>query len=408
MNIARAIEPDRRRIWATNLLIAAMGLTVFAALNALSGRVDANDGLGWDGRQYAHMVTDRLVDGTVATQTRPLLPLLTRIPYAAGLDIVSAFQFMNVVYAAALYFSLCLILDLYGVATRYKLYFVAIVALCIATSKILAFYPTLIDLGGLAVLSAATYLVLTTQRGWVAGCAALLAVASRESGVALALFGFHRSVRQGRAVLPALLTYAPAVALLVFLRQWASATNLGDRDRDLLAAQNLLANLALWRNPAFAMFFAYFLLTLLGGITLLLAVRARWSLRTLAGTPELATFALLILAASATNGDIWRFMVYLLPVIAILFAAYVREFQPGPVVLSGALLMTVITQQPFTRMDMTQYFRDWFPVYLLLSNDATPEFWAIWRLRLAITAAGAVALAIVQWKTRVRPAVPAR
>jgi hypothetical protein len=59
-------------------------------------------------------------------------------------------------------------------------------------------------------------------------------------------------------------------------------------------------------------------------------------------------------------------------------------------------------------MDMTQYFRDWFPVYLLLSNDATPEFWAIWRLRLAITAAGAVALAIVQWKTRVRPAVPAR
>jgi hypothetical protein len=59
-----------QRAWATNLLITAIGLILFAALTARSGRIEANDGLGWDGRQYAHMVTARIADGTVATQTR--------------------------------------------------------------------------------------------------------------------------------------------------------------------------------------------------------------------------------------------------------------------------------------------------------------------------------------------------
>ena len=65
---------------ATNLAITAVGLTIFVALHVRTGRVEANDGLGWDGRQYAHMVTGGLKDGNGSTQTRPLLPLLTRIP----------------------------------------------------------------------------------------------------------------------------------------------------------------------------------------------------------------------------------------------------------------------------------------------------------------------------------------
>jgi hypothetical protein len=101
MTTAGFVVAERHR-WVTNLAIVALGLMLFAALNARSGRVEANDGLGWDGRQYAHMVTGRVQDGTVATQTRPLLPLLTRIPYYAGLDVVTAFQVMNFVYAAVL------------------------------------------------------------------------------------------------------------------------------------------------------------------------------------------------------------------------------------------------------------------------------------------------------------------
>ena len=392
----------RHRAWVNNLLIATIGLIVFAVLNARSGRVEANDGLGWDGRQYAHMVTARITDGTVATQTRPLLPFLTRLPYYAGLDIIPSFQVMNFVYAAALYFFLCLILDLYQVANIYKAYFVVSVALCIATSKMFAFYPTLVDLGALAVLSASTYVVLK-YGGWPACVAALLAVGAREFGVAVAFFGFHREVRQGRGFVRALLTYAPAVVALFLIRQWASQTNLGDRDRVLLTAGDFIANLALWRDPPFVVFFVYFLITILGGITILLALKPVWSIRRLAETPELFTFGVLIVGAAAVgNADIWRYLVFLLPVVAILFAAYVRDVRPGPVILTAALLLTLVTQQPFTQMDMTHYFRDWFPGYVYRTDDATPLFWSTWWVRIAVTCGGAIALGIVQWMTVTR------
>jgi hypothetical protein len=388
-----------QRAWATNLLITAIGLILFATLNARSGRVEANDGLGWDGRQYAHMVTARIADGTVATQTRPLLPFLTRLPYYAGLDIIHSFQVMNVVYAAALYFFLCLILDLYDVAAIYKAYFVVSVALCIATSKMFAFYPTLVDLGALAVLSASTYIVLT-RGGWAACAAALLAVSAREFGVALAFFGFHREVRQGQSFVRALLTFAPAVIALFVIRQWASTTNLGDRDRVLLTVGDFIANLALWRDPPFVVFFVYFLITILGGITVLLLLKPVWCARRMIETPELFTFAALIVGAAVVgNADIWRYLVFLLPVIAILFAAYARDFHPGPVILTAALVLTLVTQQPFTEMDMTHYFRDWFPGYVYRTDDANPVFWSTWWVRIAVTCGGVVALGVIQWTT---------
>jgi hypothetical protein len=390
-------ERVRHTYWVTNPLIVLIGLALFAGLNVRTGRVEANDGLGWDGRQYSHMVTARIYDGTASTQARPLLPLLTRIPYKAGLDIIPAFQVMNFVYAAALYFFLCLILDLYDVAPVYKVYFVVTVALCIATSRMFAFYPVQIDLGALAALCAATY-VLLTRTGWIAGAAALIAVTTREFALALVFFGFHREVRLGRGFLRPLLTYAPAVVVLYLIRRWANATNLGDRDRPLLTVADYIANLALWGDVPFVAFFAYFLITLLGGVTVLLVLRPVWCLRTLMETPELATFAALIVAATVVgNADIWRYLVFMLPVIAVLFAAYVRDHQPGPVLLTAAFLLTLITQQPFVQMDMTHYFRDWFPGYVYRTDDATAVFWSTWWVRQATTAAGIVALGVMQW-----------
>lgn len=385
----------RDKAWITNAVIAVVGLTLFGIVNVLSGRVEANDGLGWDGRQYAHMVTDRLADGTASTQTRPLLPLLTRIPLAAGLDIITAFQLMNALYAIVLYFFLCRILDLYGVTTPYKAYFVVTVALCIATSRMFAFYPTLIDLGALAVMSAATY-VLLTRTGWAACAATIVAVTTREFGAVLALFGFHRELRLGRGFLRPLLTYAPAGALLFLIRRWADATNLGDRDRALPTVAEMLAGFAASRDPPFIAFFVYFLVTLLGGVTLLLALRPVWCIRKFAGMPELATLIALVVAAAAIGIDIWRYLVFTLPAIAILYGLYVRDHQPGPLLLTAAFILTLATQQPFVQMDMTHYFRDWFPAYVYRTDDATAAFWSAWRVRIAITIAGALVLVIVQ------------
>jgi hypothetical protein len=389
----RRIGPDRP--WAINLIITVIGLTLFAGLTVRSGRIDANDGLGWDGRQYAHMVTGGLQDGTIATQTRPLIPLLARLPYRAGLDVRPAFQLMNFVYAAVLYFFVCLMLDLYKIEVRYKVYLVATVATCIATAKMFAFYPVLIGLGALAIMTASSYVVLT-RAGWPAGAAVLLAVIAREFGVALALLGLHREVRHGRGIVRPLLTYGPALGAFFLIRQWAVATNVGDR-RPLLGAGDYLANLELWREPAFAGFFVYFTLTLLGGVTMMLAVRPVWTGRTLARTPELVTFTLFIGAVAVLgNADIWRYLVFLLPALVMLFAAYVSEHRPGPLLLGGALLLTILTQQPFAQMDMTQYFQAWFPGYIHMTDDATESFWSAWRTRAIVVAAGMMALWVVQ------------
>jgi hypothetical protein len=388
----------RDKRWATNIAITVVGLTLFAVVNLLSGRVEANDGLGWDGRQYAHMVTDRVVDGTARTQSRPLLPLVTRIPYAAGLGIIPAFQLMNVLYAGVLYFFLCRILDLSSVATAYKAYFVATVALCIATSRMFAFYPVQIDLGALAATTAASY-VLLTHTGWAPAAAAIVAVTTRELALVLAFFGFHREVRSGRGFLRPLLTYAPAVGVLFLLRRWADMTNLGDRDRGMPTASEFLAGLSVWRDPPFVVFFVYFLVTLLGGVTVLLVLRPVWCIRKFGGVPELATFAALIVAAAAVGIDIWRYLVFALPAIAILYGSYVRDHQPGPALLAAAFILTLVTQQPFAQMDMTHYFRDWFPAYVYRTDDATAAFWSAWWVRVGIVGAGALALGIMQRTT---------
>jgi hypothetical protein len=384
---------------ATNLAITALALAIFAALHLRTGRVEANEGLGWDGRQYAHMVTGGLKDGTGSTQTRPLLPLLTRIPFKAGLELLPAFQLMNFLYAAALCLFLCLIFDRQGVAPAYKTYFVVTVSLCIATSKMFAFYPTLIDLGALAVLTASTLVVLT-RTGWSTGAAAILAVTAREFGGALALFGFHRDLRRGRGFVLSLLIYAPAVVAVFLLRFWSRATNVGDRDRPLATFNEVVAGFASALDPVFISFFVYFMATLLGGITVLLVMRPLWSIRQLRSSPELATFALPVVAAAAVGPDIWRYGVFLLPVLALLFAAYVREHQPGVALLAAAFLVTVVTQQPFVRMDMVQYFRDWFPVYLYQAGDANDAFWSTWQVRFVLTGILAIAIGFLQWFAR--------
>jgi len=60
-------------------------------------------------------------------------------------------------------------------------------------------------------------------------------------------------------------------------------------------------------------------------------------------------------------------------------------------------VLTLVTQQPFTEMDMTHYFRDWFPGYVYRTDDATAVFWSTWWVRIAVTCGGAVALGVIQW-----------
>ena len=364
-------------------------MLIFQIAAITSGRIIAGDGLGWDGRGYARLMAEGLDRASEVTRTRPLLPLLTRVPHALGLDVIPSFQLMNVLYAFTLYLFSVLILDAYGARMRVKALVVANLALCIATSKMFAYYPVQIDLGVLALVTAGIYFVMTDRHA-LAGVAGMLAMASREFGIVVVLCGLHRSFRRGR-LWPDAAWYLPGVAVGLWVRWFTYSEG-------VLSANDALANVALWRHPAFLGAFAYFTVTVFGGISALLVLHPRWCAGRLREQPELASYLLVIAGLTALgNLDVWRYLVFALPVVLILFAQYCeRLYLPESLTAAAVTFVTVITQRPFQRMDVDLYFQDWFPLYGIIS-DTPPawEFLALWGVRLLTLSLLLVALVLI-------------
>jgi hypothetical protein len=366
-----------------NLALAAAGMLIFLTLFLTSGRIVAGDGLGWDGHGYASLMTEGLDQGSVATRVRPLLPFLTRIPHSLGLDVIPSFQAMNAIYAFILYLFVALILDHYGVHTRFKVVVIANLALCIATSKMFAYYPVQIDLGALALLTAAFYFTITDRHG-IAGAVCMLAVASREFAGAALLCGLHRTFRQGRW--SAALWYAPAIVVAIIVRATTSSDGSLATIADATMRYSLLV--VFWRSPMlFAAAFAYFVLTVFGGMSVLLGLNPRWCGRRLREQPEQATFLVAIVGLTVTGLDLWRYLVFALPVAVALVAQYYRDHLQATrlerPIAAAMLFATVITQRPFERMDAAIYFREWFPQYDVLGGVASPDLLILWGMRLA-------------------------
>ena len=354
-----------------------------------SGRVVAGGGLGWDGRGYARMMAEGLDQGSEQTGTRPLLPLLTRIPHALGLDVIPSFQVMNVVYAFTLYLFCALILDTYGADTRLKALIIGNLALCIATSKMFAFYAVQIDLGVLALVTAGFYFVMTDRHA-LAAAVAVLAMASREFGIVLVLCGSHRAFRRGRWRDAA--WYLPGLAVGILVRRWTYSEG-------ILSAGDALANLKFWLNPAFVTAFAYFTVTVFGGISACLVLRPRWCAARLRQEPELASYLLVVVGLSAIgNVDVWRFLRFALPVVLVLIAQHPEGLSPRVLPLTAAAMtfVTVTTQRPFQPMDQTVYFRDWFPLYEIIPGPASRDLLVLWGTRLIALVSMLIAFWLVQ------------
>jgi hypothetical protein len=367
-----------------NLALAAAGALIFLTLYITSGRIVAGDGLGWDGRGYASLMTDGLDQGSVATRSRPLLPFLTRIPYSLGLDVIQSFQAMNAIYAFVLYLFVALILDHYGVQTRFKVVVIANLALCIATSKMFAYYPTVIDLGALALLTSAFYFTITDRHG-VAGVICVLGVASREFAAAAVLCGLHRTLRQRRW--PAALWYVPAVVVALVMRATATGEGAAQVARVADATMQYSLLVVFWRSPMlYGAAFAYFVLTVFGGVSVLLLLHPRWCGARLREQPEQATFLVAIVGLTVIGLDMWRYLMFALPVAVALIAQFYRDrlcdTRLERPIAAAMLFATVITQRPFERMDPAIYFREWFPQYDVLNGVASPDLLVLWGMRL--------------------------
>jgi hypothetical protein len=89
---------------------------------------------------------------------------------------------------------------------------------------------------------------------------------------------------------------------------------------ELFTVDRMVSNLALWQDPVFATLFLYFLLTVAGGVSMLVFARFGAALPRLRREPEWLTFAAVIVAAAVVgDADIWRYIAYLAPVLIVLF-----------------------------------------------------------------------------------------
>jgi hypothetical protein len=312
--------------------------------------------------------------------------LMNRVPYVLGLDVVRSFQVANYAYAFLLYFAVCLLLDRHRVVTSAKALIVVNLALCIATSKMFAFYPVQVDLGALAVIAWAFYAV-DSDHVWIAGAAGVAAAVSREFGVAVVLYGVHRAVRQHRPWQHAAVVGAPGLAAFAIVRWWAAATARGGAPVSIGAA---LQNAGYWRTPAFAAAFVYFGVLIFGGLSVLLAIRPAWCTRRLRAQPELATYLAVVAVFSAFGSlDIWRYLAFTLPAVVWLLGEYCVDVAPASIrrLLVASTLVTLVTQRPFDTMDIHRYFRDWFPLYPYFGlYPRSVDFAWVWSVRAISTA----------------------
>jgi len=348
--------------------------------------------MGWDGAYYAAMTREGLAAGTANTALRPLVPFLNRPAYALLGNEVAAFQLMNVVYSALFAAGLVMILEAYAARPLARLLFVTTAAVSIATAQMMAFYPVLIDLGAYAAITLALVLVLRGS-SLAAGIACVLAVLSREFGIAVVAFGLVRGVRLRVSWARLVATYAPACAAFVLLRVVIAWVDPRDASLELVTAERLAGNLRFWADPLFAGLFLYFLLTVLGGVSLVLASRPGTCVRLLRDEPEWLVFTGLVLAATAVgSADLWRYFGFLTPAMAALFARVEAGWSGWrrAVLLTLSVAATWLTQRPFGVMDLGRYFADWFPYYVVidqLPRGVRPELWPRWGWRFVGVAA---------------------
>jgi len=392
------MTPGRNARVDTALAVAAM--TLFVAVRQMTGRIPVNDGRGWDGMDYAAMLTSGFDAGSANSALRPLVVLLT-MPAQWILDSpVAAFKAMNLLFAGILSVAVCRLFARYNPSVGARTLIVANLFLCIATAKYAAFYPVLIDMGALAVVTMAIAAIVSGHR-LTAAIALVGAVTAREFGLAAVVFLLMRDLRQRTPLRVALATAAPAVVALAALRVLVSRAFAGEAAP--LTLGRLVTNLQLWHDPMFAGLFVYFALTVFGGVSLFAAGAAPAVLRLWRREWEWVAYVALIGAASAAgDADIWRYLVYLLPAAVAAAGAASRELSAwtarSRLAAALALAATLITQRPWQRIDLVAYFRDWFPYYLRTGGapiDTPPSLWPLWEWRFLIVAGLLVAMTVI-------------
>lgn len=388
-----------------HLTMAIVAMVIFGALHIPLGRIPVANGAGWDGIDYVAMLEKGWRAGGPNTQLRPLVVWLAQPAYAVTGSPAQAFDVTNYVFTGLLAFLFSLLMEWYGASTLVR--WIAIVCISVSNAyRLPAYYPVLIDLGGHAMMALAIWFIIAGPR-WAAVAASIAAVLSREYAPAVLIFGAWRDRRLQVPLKTIVATYLPAALIYIVVRLVVDARSAADGN----TLQTFIRNMGLWTGPLFPAFYAYFLLTIAGGVSLVLAAQPQRWWRLIRDEPEWLGFALPIILVTALVGiDIWRYLTALTPLIVVLFARCSRDWRgrEAVVLMSAVVVLTLATQMPFQGMDLTRYFTEWFPYYAWTNTapgDVTPAMlWPgwIWRFTAVSVALGAL---IVYASTRGRSAV---
>jgi len=401
----RAIASDM----SIDVAVAVLGAAIFAYISATNDVIAVRAGLGFDGVNYAQMLNS-LSAGSAATRLRPLVVWLNAPVYFITKSALFSFGFMNHVYAAVLWYNVCALYRRFDPRPIGRLLIVVSLALCVSTSAMFAYYPVLVDLGAYAVIAWAVVRVLRGPGG-LTSLAVAAAVLSREFGICVVLFGIHRFVRLRIPRRQIVTTFAPAMLAFAAIWIWSNSLPRGTA-RPLFTSANIAGNAGLWNDAIFVAFFLYFLVTVFGGIGVVLATSGDKILETVIAEPEWVTFAApSLIAAAFGDADIWRYLAFTLPAAVVVYARCASEWSSKRLLLVSAfvLALTLVLEEPFRQMTVPEYFQRWFPYYVaagkIPEGDRLP-LWGVWGRRFVAVGIG---LLVMPFLTRsVKPVNDAR
>jgi hypothetical protein len=354
-------------------------------------------------------VNHDLQAGSAVDKLAPAFPLAAAIAYSVTGSVVLSFLLVNGVAFGLLVWATCWILDqqaaVHSVGSAFRRTFTVKTATVITlvllgiptrTSAFAAGQPHLLGIAALSLAVAAAI----CGGGRLTSILQVGAVVASPIGVAAPLYGVWHNWRR-QPVGRSLTTFVPGLVVWLLVQYWARGGPSGLVD--LMRFSRVRADAAFWGESLFVVLGLYFLVTSLGGLTILVASSPRDIRRAMARQPELLALVLPVLLFIATAGlDVPRTMAFLLPFWCVLIGIWGREYTRSlvvPLVLATGL--TVLTQHPWARLNDTNYFVDWFPysVYAGRVNISDPGFDATWRLRIFIAAGGLAAW--VAWRRSV-------
>jgi len=387
----------------TNAILILAACIVYVLVTFVAGRASINGGLGPDGSVYEAMAVNHdLQSGSAVDKLAPAFPLAAAIAYSITRNVVLSFLVVNVVAFGVLVWATCWMLDMQAAPLSVKVALTITLALLGIPTRISAFAPGQPHLLGIAALSLAVA-AARCGSGVLTSILQVAAVLASPIGITAPLYGLWRNWRRD-PVVRLFATFAPALVVWVLIQYWARGGANGLVD--LMRFSRVRADAAFWSESLFILFGLYFVVTSLGGFSILMASSPREVRRAVAMQPELLALGLPVLLFIATAGlDVPRTIAFLLPFWVLLIGIWAKDRRRSllvPLVLATAL--TVLTQHPWVRLNDANYFVDWFPysVYAGRVNVADAGFDATWRLRLFIAAGGLAAC--VSWRRSIRQA----